>query len=190
MTKHVLPEEDHLPPYRVRPRFQVLSSDEPEVVEGKIRQGLEMEAAPCQGKVHSGYVSLYFPFEEQHYWSPRLTVSIEEQEEGSLLRGLYGPRPAVWTMFVFFYSVIAFALVVVSIIGFSSRSLGNPAPILWLVPVLIIAFLSLYLVAYFGQQKGHDEMMVLHTFLEKSTGLNIDRAHQEAAVGVNSPQEH
>lgn len=33
--------------------------------------------------------------------------------------------------------------------------------ILWLIAVLVIAFLSLYLVAYFGQQKGHDETVTL-----------------------------
>lgn len=184
------PEEDHLPPYRVRPRFQVTSPDTTDDIEERIREGLAAEGAPCVGKVYSGYVSLQLPLEEQHYWSPRLTVTLEELEEGSLVRGLYGPRPAVWTMFVFFYSLIGFALVIVSIIGMANLSLDKSGAILWLVPVLIIAFLSLYLVAYFGQQKGHDEMVVLHTFLEESTGLNIDREHQEAAAEINSPPVH
>lgn len=183
-------EEDHLPPYRVRPRFQVTSSDPPEVIEDKLRTGLDEEGAPCKGKVHSGYVSLQLPLEEQHYWSPRLTVTLEELDEGSLVRGLYGPRPAVWTMFVFFYSLIGFALVIVTIIGFANLSLDKSGAVLWLVPVLVIAFRSLYLVAFFGQKKGHDEMVVLHTFLEKSTGLNIDREHQEAAAEINSPPVH
>ena len=185
------PEEDHLPPYRVRPRFQVTSPDLPAVVEDKIREGLSEADAPCLGKVYSGYVSLQLPLEEQHYWSPRLTVTLEELEEGgSLVRGLYGPRPAVWTMFVFFYSLIGFALVIVSIIGFANLSLDKSGAILWLVPILVLAFLSLYLVAYFGQKKGHDEMVVLHTFLEANTGLNIDREHQEAAADINSPPVH
>ncbi|MEL6834384.1 MAG: hypothetical protein AAFP77_15420 [Bacteroidota bacterium] len=185
MPNHIIaPQEDHLPPYRVRPRFQVTSPDSTKAVEDKMIQSLAQPNAPCRGKVHSGYISLYMPFEEQHYWSPRLTVTLEEHEEGSLLRGLYGPRPSVWTMFVFFYSVIGFAIVVVSIIGFANRSLGKSGAILWLIPVLVTAFLSLYLVAYFGQQKGHDEMITLHTFLEESTGLNIDRAHQEAAAEI------
>ena len=186
MSDHnIAPQEDHLPPYRVRPRFQVTSPEHPDAIEEKLRQSLAQDDAPCEGKVHSGYVSLYIPFEEQHYWSPRLTITLEEYEEGSLIRGLYGPRPAVWTMFVFFYSVIGFAIVVASIIGFANRSLGMPSGILWLVPVLIVAFLTLYIVAYFGQKKGHDEMVVLHTFLEESTQLNIDRAHQEEAADIH-----
>ncbi len=184
------PEEDHLPPYRIRPRFQVTSPDTTDDIEERISVGLDADGAPCVGKVYSGYVSLQLPLEEQHYWSPRLTVTLEEFEEGSLVRGLYGPRPAVWTMFVFFYSLIGFALVIVSIIGMANLSLDKSGAVLWLVPVLIIAFLSLYLVAYFGQQKGHDEMVVLHTFLEETTGLNIDREHQEAAAEINSPPVH
>lgn len=183
-------KEDHLPPYQVRPRFQVASGDPPEVVEEKIRQGLAADDAPCQGKVHSGYVSLYLPLEEQHYWSPRLTVMVEQYETGTLMRGLYGPRPAVWTMFVFFYAVIGFAIVVISIIGFANMSLEKSGAVLWLVPVLVIAFMSLYLVAYLGQRKGHDEMVTLHTFLEKSTGLEIDREHQEAASELSLPPAH
>ena len=166
--------EEHLPPYRVRPRFQIETEYTITELAEKINLGLQRGNAPCKGRVNPTYATLYLPYEEQHYWSPRLTLTLEETENGgSLLRGLYGPRPAVWTMFIFFYAIIGFAMMVIGIIGLSHLTLGDPAPILWLVPVLGVVFLSLYLVAYFGQKLGHDQMVILHQFMEESTGLEI-----------------
>jgi cytochrome c-type biogenesis protein CcmH/NrfF len=51
--------------------------------------------------------------------------------------------------------------------------LGKSTTILWVVPLLVIVFGSLYFVAYSGQKLGYDQMVTLHHFLEKSTGLNI-----------------
>lgn len=134
-----------------------------------------MPGARCTGMATEGFASLQIPDKDRHYWSPQLSLMMEELEnkEGTLIRGLYGPAPAVWTMFVFFYALIGFALVVVLIIGFSRKSLGMEAPILWWVPVLLLVFLSLYLVSYFGQKLGHDQMETLHTFLEECLGLEI-----------------
>jgi hypothetical protein len=178
------PTEDHLPPYRVRPRFQVVTKDDFGQLEERIRIALKEENAPCTGRVNSGYITLYLPAEEQHYWSPQLSLTMDETEEGTLLRGLYGPRPTVWTMFVFFYALLGFAILVISIIGMANRSLEKSGAILWLVPLLAIAFLSLYLVAFFGQKAGHDQMVTLHQFLDESTGLNIDREQQEEAEKI------
>ncbi|MCB0707104.1 MAG: hypothetical protein KDC34_17430 [Saprospiraceae bacterium] len=159
---------------RVRPRFQVESPDSTSVLADKIKSALAKDGAACKGRIKHGYATLAIPHEAQHYWSPQLTLTLEELDNGSLLRGVYAPRPAVWTMFVFFYAVIAFAVLVISIVGLSSVSLGNSGAILWFVPVLILLFLSLYLVAFFGQKLGHDQMVILHNFIEESTGLSID----------------
>ena len=113
------------------------------------------------------------PVDQQHYWSPRLTISMEETEDGTIIRGLYGPRPAVWTMFVFFYALIALAIMVVGTIGLSRLSLDKPGTVLWWIPVLVVIFLSLYLVSYFGQKWSGDQMVVLHEFFEESVGLAI-----------------
>ncbi|MEL6925713.1 MAG: hypothetical protein AAFO94_16835, partial [Bacteroidota bacterium] len=102
-----------------------------------------------------------------------LSIAIEPEETGSLLRGLYGPKPAVWTMFVFFYALVGFAVVVVSVIGFANLSIDKSGAILWLVPVLLLIFLSLYLVAYFGQRLGHDQMLTIHHFLEATLDEEI-----------------
>ncbi|MBR9919527.1 MAG: hypothetical protein GYB31_01730 [Bacteroidetes bacterium] len=161
--------------FHVRPRFQVESDQSVDDIAANIKSALQREGATCKGRIKHGFATLWIPHEEQHYWSPQLTLTLEKTEEGtSLLRGVYGPRPSVWTMFIFFYSVIGFAMMVISIVGFSNVSLDKSGKILWLLPVLFVIFLSLYLVAYFGQKLGQKQMVVLHLFVEKSTGFVID----------------
>lgn len=165
-------EEHHIPVTQIRPRFKIMTELSPEEIAEKLTEGLGKEACPCIGKVSKSYGTLKVPKAEQHYWSPQLNLTIEKTEEGTLVRGLYGPRPTVWSMFVFFYAVIAFAIMIVGIIGLSLMTLAKPSGILWLVPVLIILFLSLYLVAYFGKKKGYSQSETIHRFFEDSTGLS------------------
>ena len=165
--------KDHLPLYQVRPRFEIEIDKLQVSIEEKLRIALKTENAKVIGRVNPSYATFYLPKKEQHYWSPGLTLSLEKTENGTLLRGLYGPRPAVWTMFVFFYALIAFAILVLSIVGLTNYSLGKSAVILWLIPILILGFLSLYLVAYFGQKMGQDQMITLHQFIEKSLEIDI-----------------
>lgn len=169
------PPMDHLPPYRVRPRFEVLAPMPPAEAVQRLRNSLKQEGAAVKGKVITGFATLYLPRDEQHYWSPQLTISIEDVEDknGCLVRGLYGPRASVWTMFVFFYAAIGFFTMVVLLWGLTNHTLGKSVWILWWIPVLVLVFLTLYLVAYFGQRLGHDQMLTLHQFVEKSLGLEI-----------------
>lgn len=159
--------------YRVRPRFKIESDYSVDTLKKKLQDGLQQEQATCTGIVNDGYVTIYIPHEDQHYWSPQLNLTFEETEKGSLIRGLYGPRPVVWTMFVFFYSVIALAVLFIGVLGLSYAMLGKSTVILWLEPVLILIFLSLYLVAHFGQKLGEKQMIILHDFIVKCTDLVI-----------------
>lgn len=159
--------------YRVRPRFKVETAYSVEEIVNQIKSSLKKEDSPIRGQVHVSNTTLFLPQEEQHYWSPQLSLSFEETEAGCVVRGLYGPRPVVWTMFVFFYSIIGVAILFISVVGYSYLSLGKSGSILWFVPVLLIVFLSLYLVAHFGQKLGHHQMVTLHKFMEECIGSTI-----------------
>jgi len=160
--------------YRIRPRFQLLLQLTPNEVTDKIREHLALPDQACHGKVLDGYyASLSIPKEKQHYWSPHLSLSMEEEEEGTLVRGLYGPRPGVWTFFMFLYAIIIFAGLIISIIGLANLQLGKSGAILWILPILIIAFISLYIAAYMGQQVGYGQMVHLQQFVEESLEVEI-----------------
>lgn len=173
-------EDGAIVEFRIRPRFETTSNKSVEEISRKMKQMLDDENAPCEGKVRMGYIALNPKEEDCHYWSPHLSVTIEETEDDetvSIIRGLYGPSPGVWTMFVFFYSIIGLSLLIVMVIGFANRSIGESCTILWLIPFLVVAFLSLYIASYFGQKKGHDQVEILHNYLEECIGHDIGRIY-------------
>jgi hypothetical protein len=160
---------------RIRPRIYTETLLTPEEVNQRIRKQLREECTLCSGESTRGYATICPPEEDQHFWSPQLTITLDTDEDNKTrISGLYGPKPSVWTMFVFFYAAIGFAIMIISMIGLSYWSLGKPATILWLVPILLLIFLSLYLVAYFGQRLGHKQMTNLHRFIERCLDKEID----------------
>ena len=167
-------DEDHIEFTRVRPRIRVHSDYSPDEIIQRISSFLEQEECNCDGKYMKDFATIMIPEEEQHLWSPQLTLTIEKMEIGSLVRGLYGPKPSLWTLFFFFYVAIGFAALIIAMIGLSFWSLDKPTTILWLVPALGLVFLSLYLVAYSGQKLGHKQMYRLHRFIEKVVDHRID----------------
>ncbi|MFK7946055.1 MAG: hypothetical protein AB8G11_00580 [Saprospiraceae bacterium] len=165
--------EEHLIGHEIRPRFKVETSLTIEELVMKIDTKLKEENALCKGHIFHGYAKLYALVEEEHFWSPHLTITFENIDNQTVIRGLYGPRATVWTMFVFFYALLSFVILIVLIIGLSYWSLGKSTYILWWIPVLSAILGSLYFIAYSGQQLGKDEILTIHHFLEESTGLSI-----------------
>jgi len=164
-------EEAHIPIVQIRPRFKVLTPMPAQEIAERLRVKLKEIDSPCTGEAHARYANIKIPLPDQHYWSPQLSITMEESEEGTVVRGLYGPRPAVWTMFVFFYAAIGFAVMVITAIAMAMWMMGKSVMFFWSVPVLIFIFLSIYHVAYIGKKKGHAESEILHRFFTESTGL-------------------
>lgn len=160
--------EDHVPinPFEVRPRFELLSARSSADIDERFVTALEQEGTVIQGKTRRGYASLQPPADILHYWSPHVSITYEDTEEGTLIRGLYGPSPSVWTMFIFFYALIGMAILIITVIGLANLSIDNSGAILWALPVLVFLFFTLYIVSYTGQRKGHDQVEALHRFIE------------------------
>ncbi|MCF8248238.1 MAG: hypothetical protein K9J37_23595 [Saprospiraceae bacterium] len=165
--------ESHLPSYSIRPRFQVESTLLPDEVIQRIKDGLKTCKADCQGATAVKYAILTVPERDRHFWSPHLTINVEERTGGSLVRGLYTPAPNVWTMFIFFYTVVGLTTLGMLLYGLSLFSLGQPAKILWWVLPMVLLFLSIYLVSYSGQKAGRRQMGKLHGFIEGCLGQAV-----------------
>lgn len=160
--------------HRIRPRIRLETHHSPNQLCDIFSRKLNEDDSKIEGTVLPNYIYIEPIKKDQHYWSPQLTITIEEKEDGSVIRGLYGPQPSVWTLFVFFYSIIGFATLIVLMIGLSYLSLGKDTSIFWFALLLILLFLTLYLVAYFGQKFGQKQMIYLHHFIEECLGRRID----------------
>jgi len=160
----------------IRPRFKAKYKIKPEEVGKLVRKHLSDLDCGCAAEILPNFVVLNIRTQDQHFWSPQLSISFEADEEDdsfTLIHGLYGPNPTVWAFFFYGYVALGILAAFLGMYGFSLYSLGQDANILWALPVLAVAALTLYLIAQFGQKIGAEQMFTLHHFFEDSIGYRI-----------------
>lgn len=115
-------------------------------------------------RVATHHVFMKMEKSQQHFWSPQLGLAIEKHEEGgALIRGLYGPRPQIWTMFVFLYATISMSTLAMLIWGLSQHLVLNTYPwALWFVPGGVLTVGGIYLLTQFGQKLSYPQMEQIH----------------------------
>ncbi len=157
---------------RIRPRFKYYSLLSSTEIQEKIKTALLHEDR-CMAITRTNYVVIQIKPQHYHYWSPQLMLSLEPSEEGTLVRGLYGPSPSIWLLFTFGYALIGFVAMIVLIIGTSRWSLGMAAPIFWLMPILGLVAVGIYVLAQIGQKLGAEQLYVIHHFLENALNERV-----------------
>lgn len=154
--------------FRIRPRFKEHIALSKESFKNKINDSLE-DSTDLVGLISEGYCVIKITTEDRHYWSPQLTITLDEElddEEHITVRGLYGPKPSVWAVFFMAYAALGVLAMFVGVFGLSQMMLEKPAPILWFIPVFAAIALVLYLVAQGGQKIGAEQMFRIHHFYE------------------------
>ncbi len=120
------------------------------------------------------HVFIRFPKEKQHFWSPQLHLEINEvDEKSSLLHGLFGPSPTVWTLFMFLHFFVAVIFIGFGAWAYSNWSLGNSFGIqIGIMISMVLSWFALYFAGRLGKKKGKPEMHALHNFMNKSLNIN------------------
>jgi hypothetical protein len=155
----------------IRPRFKLIVAQSQDKVMANIREMLAKKPAHIQGHIIDHHVILDIVGEEVHYWSPQLNFRIEKDEdklEQTIVAGLIGPRPGVWTLFVFIYFAIALAGFVLFSIGMSKWLLGGYSHMIWALPVAVLAMLSAYRVGKYGESLAEQQTEILKGFVREA----------------------
>jgi len=140
----------------------------PEKLQARIATMLQNPPANIQGKIVDNHIILDIVGDEVHYWSPHLNFRIEEDDSNPSqchLLGLIGPRPGVWTLFMFIYFVIGIIGFGISSYGISKWMLGEATFYLWGFPIALFIMLSAYKAGKYGEQLGKDQIEVLKQFI-------------------------
>jgi len=151
----------------------MLSKRSQQEIQDYFRDKLKEESNSYEGRILEGHIVIRVIPEEQHFWSPQLSISMDDEEGQTLIRGLYGPNPSVWLMFTFGHIAISVAAVFITIVGLSNMSLGLSSMILWSLPVLAIISLIMYLIARAGRKLGEEQLFDLHHFFEEHIGERV-----------------
>ncbi len=150
----------------LKPRFKMAFKENEEDILNKFKINLQGNNCKYCSKIIDYHVVIDVPIEEDHFWSPQLHVEIEKEENKTIVKGVLGPKPIVWTLFIFLHFVIAIAFFVFFVIFYSKWSLNQDYSfsmiMTFIMPLLSII---LYFFGQLGKRFGYDQMVELHDFL-------------------------
>ncbi len=166
----------------LRPRFKLEINKSNEEALKTIENTKELQKDFVVSRVDN-HVFIRIPNKDQHFWSPQLHLEIDELDDSkSELKGLFGPKPSVWTMFMFFHFAVIGLFVIVGVWAYSNWSLKTDYGLqLGLMAALVGVWFFLYFAGRMGKKKGADEMKQLCSFLEDTLDLK-DVKKQEDCV--------
>ena len=153
---------------RIRPRYEFTSPLQKETVLKKLRDAIDAPGAGVKGKFVKPLVVISLPEGERNFWSPELSLDLEEQDGGTHVRCILGPRASLWTLFATFYGFAILVGVAGLVWGFSQFFLDMHAYGFWLVPVSILLVAGAYATALIGQRIAYEQMLHLRTFIKET----------------------
>jgi len=178
---------------RVRPRFRVRVPFRGDEAVACIVARVERPDRPCRVMVSGrhGVVELRVNDGEQRSWSPVLAVTVSDADDGqgSVVHGLVGPNPNLWTLFAMLYMGLWTGIMFAGVFGLVQWSLGESPWGLWVTGGLVAALAALYAASRFGQHLGAGQTAALRRVLEEALDLPVaeraltrrDPYHEEPA---------
>ncbi len=154
---------------KLRPRFKIEMDQPNEEVLTLFEHARDQQDDFILTRVDD-HVFIKFPRDKQHFWSPQLHLEIIEIEKGkSTLHGLFGPKPAIWTMFMFMHFIVAGLFIGFGIWAYVNWSLDDDYAIpLFLTLMMIVLWFVLYFAGRLGKSAGRAEMEKLFLFMQNT----------------------
>lgn len=165
-------EQSTLDQIRTRPRFKLFTNTEKETYTLHLKNYLK-ENNDFVGKINSETALIRVKTEEKPYWKPYLELKTEfdEEENKTVIRGVFGPSSAVWTFFMFLYMIFSIGWMVCFTLFYVAKQIKHSG-FGWAFPasMVFLGFIFLlYIAGRIGRKKGKKEMEKLRNFALNST---------------------
>ncbi len=154
----------------LRPRFKMDFDVSKQKLMEKFKDNLANGNCKYCSEIVDGHIVIDVPFEENHFWSPQLNIEIESApNKKTTVRGLFGPKPQVWTLFMFIHFAAAVAFIAFSVMAYVQWTLKSSYSFaLSMVIFLPILWLVLYFLGQIGKNTGRKQMIELHEFMMRT----------------------
>jgi len=154
----------------LRPRFKMDFIESEQEIISKFTANLKDGDCKYCSKIVDGHIIIDVPVEENHFWSPQLNIEVEKNEQNeTIVKGLFGPKPQVWTLFMFFHFAVAVGFIGFSVMAYVQWSLKTDYSF---ALIMVIALPAIWFVMYFlgriGKKTGHKQMDELYKFMMKT----------------------
>ncbi len=151
----------------LKPRFRLEVDESKLVILNKFISSLEQSNFKYPNKIVDHHIIIDIPPEEEHFWSPQLQIEIEKTENNkTIVKGLLGPKPKVWTFFMFLHFFVAVTFVVFLVIFYTNWSLNQEHTFAMIMCIIMpILWVILYFLGQLGKRFGYNQMLELHKFM-------------------------
>ena len=154
----------------LRPRFKIESDKSESDLIDRFKGNLNSGECKYCSRIVDNHIFIDVPSDQDHFWSPQLHLEVVEGKESQgVIKGLFGPKPQVWTLFMFLHFAIGILFLVFVTMLYVRWTLNTSLlfPII-MVTVLPIIWVVFYILGRLGRLKGKNQMEELHQFLLKT----------------------
>jgi uncharacterized integral membrane protein len=152
----------------MRPRFEFQLPVERERWLSALGELLQNDAGSLRGQVFRKHAVVEVRHGERTFWSPYLNLEVEDEPDGSAIRGRFSPHPNVWTMFMAVYILLAIAALGGLSYGIVQYTLGQSPWALLVVPVAVALFGFVYGATLIGQGLGAEQMYKMRSLIDRA----------------------
>ncbi|QOD60204.1 GTP-binding protein [Polaribacter haliotis] len=151
----------------LRPRFSIDLEENAEVLLNRFSDAFKKDDNPMRGNIVDSHIFINVPQKEEHFWSPQLHLELVEKENKETeLKGLFGPKPQVWTLFMFVHFVIGISFLGFCVLLYTRLSLKESLvfPVIMMIALPLI-WILLYFLGQIGKDTGKSQIQDLHDFM-------------------------
>jgi hypothetical protein len=154
---------------KIKPRFKLETSESKEDMMKLILAEAEKDVSIRSSAVLQN-IRIKLPTQHQHYWSPVMNLSFDWDGYDNKLqiRGVIGPNDKVWTMFMFFYIGTIMIGLFGGIWSLTKWQIHDDMSLLFIIPLTIFVFGSIFSTVKYGKRKAHTQMIHLLRLLRKA----------------------
>ncbi|PIE49511.1 MAG: GTP-binding protein, partial [Flavobacteriales bacterium] len=134
----------------------------------KIKEALKKENHPYRTKLVGNHLVIDVPKLEETFWSPQLHAEVIEEHNRTIVKGIFGPKPQVWTFFMFIHFAVAVAFVVFLVMAYTQYSLKQDYKFAMIMCFAMpVIWILLYVGGQIGKKKSHKQLVELDSFFRK-----------------------
>ena len=152
----------------IRFREHYIKQEKPDVLLERFKTKRKEGGSSLDIQIIYQSVFLKIPARSNKWWSPELTVNIDEHENGSSINEVTGPNPGTFTlaMFVIIGAIVIFFFALM--VALSQIQLGT-SPLISLLVILGSVIVTLLVIAIlgWGRKKAQPQMEVMKDFVKE-----------------------
>ena len=154
----------------LKPRFKIEFDETQEEIIQKFKDNIADKDCKYCAKQSGNHIFLDVPKVEEHFWSPQLQVEVVKNLEGkTIVKGILGPRPQVWSFFMFIHFALALAFTVFFVLFYVKWSLDKDYSFYkYMLIGIPVVWIIMYFVGQAGKKIAYKQMVELDSFLMKT----------------------